>query len=62
LAGLILRCITPEGGEVKDGDTILILESMKMELPIKATTAGKVHFLVPTGTHVVSQQPIAQIG
>jgi oxaloacetate decarboxylase alpha subunit len=62
MAGLVLRYAVTEGAEVKDGDTILILESMKMELPIKATTAGKVHFLVPTGTQVVSQQPIAQVG
>jgi oxaloacetate decarboxylase alpha subunit len=35
---------------------------MKMELEIKATAAGKVHFLVPAGTQVASQQPIAEIG
>jgi oxaloacetate decarboxylase alpha subunit len=35
---------------------------MKMELEIKATAAGKVHFLVATGTQVSSQQPIAEIG
>jgi oxaloacetate decarboxylase alpha subunit len=34
---------------------------MKMELEIKATATGKVHFLVPTGTQVASQQPIAEI-
>jgi biotin carboxyl carrier protein len=35
---------------------------MKMELEIKSTVAGKVHFLVPAGTAVQSQQPIAQVG
>jgi oxaloacetate decarboxylase alpha subunit len=35
---------------------------MKMELEIKSTAAGKVHFLVPAGTQVASQQPIAEIG
>jgi oxaloacetate decarboxylase alpha subunit len=39
-----------------------IIESMKMELEIKSTAAGKVHFLVPTGTQVTSQQPLAEIG
>jgi oxaloacetate decarboxylase alpha subunit len=34
---------------------------MKMELEIKAPAAGKVHFLVPTGTQVASQQPIVEI-
>jgi oxaloacetate decarboxylase alpha subunit len=37
------------------------MESMKMELEIKATSAGSVHFLVATGTQVASQQPIAEI-
>jgi oxaloacetate decarboxylase alpha subunit len=35
---------------------------MKMELEIKAAVAGKVHFIVPTGAQVTSQQPIAEIG
>jgi oxaloacetate decarboxylase alpha subunit len=34
---------------------------MKMELEIKAIAAGKVHFLVPIGTQVASQQPVAEI-
>ena len=62
MAGQILRFIASEGGDVKSGDTILILESMKMELPIKSSASGKVHFLVAAGAQVVSQQPIAQIG
>jgi oxaloacetate decarboxylase alpha subunit len=51
-----------EGAQVKSGDTVLIIESMKMELEIKATSAGSVHFLVPAGTQVTSQQPVAEIG
>jgi oxaloacetate decarboxylase alpha subunit len=34
---------------------------MKMELEIKATSAGKVHFLAAAGTQVASQQPIAEV-
>jgi oxaloacetate decarboxylase alpha subunit len=51
-----------EGADVTAGTTIIIIESMKMELEIKSPVAGKVHFLVPTGTQVASQQPIAQVG
>jgi len=50
-----------EGEQVASGATIIIIESMKMELEIKATAAGKVHFLVPAGKQVASQQPIAEI-
>ncbi|MDR0689253.1 MAG: sodium-extruding oxaloacetate decarboxylase subunit alpha [Spirochaetaceae bacterium] len=62
VAGTILRYAVNEGARVASGDTIIIIESMKMELEIKATAAGTVHFLVPTGTQVASQQPIAEIG
>jgi oxaloacetate decarboxylase alpha subunit len=37
------------------------MESMKMELEIKATSTGSVHFLVPTGTQVAQQAPIAEV-
>ncbi|MDR0585155.1 MAG: sodium-extruding oxaloacetate decarboxylase subunit alpha [Treponema sp.] len=61
VAGTILRYAADEGAAVNAGDTVIIIESMKMELEIKATAAGKVHFLVATGTQVASQQPIAEI-
>jgi oxaloacetate decarboxylase alpha subunit len=62
VAGTVLRYAVSEGAQVSSGDTIVIIESMKMELEIKASSAGKVHFLVPAGTQVASQQPLAEIG
>jgi oxaloacetate decarboxylase alpha subunit len=62
VAGTIIRYTANEGAEVKSGETILIIESMKMELEIKSTATGPVHFLVPAGTQVAAQQPVASIG
>ncbi|MDR2536694.1 MAG: sodium-extruding oxaloacetate decarboxylase subunit alpha [Treponema sp.] len=61
VAGTLLKHQVSEGAQVASGDTIIIIESMKMELEIKATAAGKVRFLVPAGTQIASQQPIAEI-
>jgi oxaloacetate decarboxylase alpha subunit len=61
VAGTIIRYAVAEGAAVKAGDNVVIMESMKMELEIKATTAGKVHFLSTPGAKVASQQPIAEL-
>jgi oxaloacetate decarboxylase alpha subunit len=62
VAGTILKHAVAEGSSVASGDTIIIIESMKMELEIKSTASGAVHFLVPVGQAVQAQQALAQIG
>jgi oxaloacetate decarboxylase alpha subunit len=61
VAGIVLRHAVNEGQRLSAGETVVIMESMKMELEIKTTAAGEVHFLVPAGTQVSSQQKIAEI-
>ncbi|QQO11271.1 sodium-extruding oxaloacetate decarboxylase subunit alpha [Breznakiella homolactica] len=61
VAGTIIRFAVNEGASVNSGDTIIIIESMKMELEIKATSAGTVHFLVAAGAQVNAQQPVAEL-
>lgn len=61
VAGVFLRTAVAEGASVKKGDNIVIIESMKMELEIKAPADGKVHFLAAAGTQLSNGQPVAEI-
>ncbi|MBO4404821.1 MAG: sodium-extruding oxaloacetate decarboxylase subunit alpha [Treponema sp.] len=61
VAGVFLRTAVPEGASVKKGDNIVIIESMKMELEIKANADGKVHFVASAGTQISNGQPVAEI-
>ena len=61
VAGTLLKYAVAEGASVQADTTVIIIESMKMELEIKAGAAGKVHFTVPTGTQVSNGQAVAEI-
>jgi len=38
----VWKIVVAEGDKVEDGDTLVILESMKMEIPVLAEDAGTV--------------------
>ncbi|POX53397.1 biotin/lipoyl-binding carrier protein [Streptomyces sp. Ru72] len=42
LAANVWKVLVSEGDAVSAGDTLAILESMKMEIPVEADTAGTV--------------------
>ena len=59
----VWKVVAAEGDTVDDGDTLVILESMKMEIPVLAEGAGvitKMH--VAEGDVVQEGDPIATIG
>ncbi|MBS7260648.1 MAG: sodium-extruding oxaloacetate decarboxylase subunit alpha [Treponema sp.] len=62
VAGTVLRYVAQEGAQVKKGDTVLMIESMKMELEVKAPCDGKITFTVQTGTQVQADQKLGSIG
>jgi len=62
LPGIILRIPTKAGDPIKEGDIILILESMKMETPIKAPASGILaEIKVTQGAQVKTGQILAVI-
>ncbi|HET9945092.1 MAG TPA: biotin/lipoyl-binding carrier protein [Actinomycetes bacterium] len=53
----VWKVVVSQGDTVADGDTLVILESMKMEIPVLAEAAGTV-----TALHVAEGDVIAEIG
>ena len=59
----VWKVLVSEGDHVDDGDTLVILESMKMEIPILAEDGGTVTKLhVGEGDVVQEDELIAEIG
>ncbi|MGH3267758.1 MAG: biotin/lipoyl-binding carrier protein, partial [Trebonia sp.] len=59
----VWKVLVSEGDQVDDGDTLVILESMKMEIPVLAETPGIVTKLhVAEGDVVQEDELIAEIG
>jgi len=62
LTGLIARVLVREGDPVAAGQTVAILESMKMEISIRAAGAGTAtRVLIAEGAMVERGQPIGEI-
>ena len=59
----VWKVLVSEGDQVEDGDTLVILESMKMEIPVLAENSGVVSKLhVAEGDVVQEDELIAEIG
>jgi len=59
----VWKVVAAAGDHVDDGDTLVILESMKMEIPVLADNAGTVTTMhVAEGDVVQEGDLIAEIG
>ncbi len=60
VTGNVWKVVLAEGARVAEGDVIMILESMKMEIPVEAPTAGiLVELLVAPEDQVEEDQVLA---
>jgi biotin carboxyl carrier protein len=55
MPGLVLKLFVKEGDEIKEGDSHLILEAMKMENVIKSPGNGKVKLIRVTERSAVEK-------
>ena len=59
----VWKVVAAQGDRVDDGDTLVILESMKMEIPVLAEAAGTITSMhVAEGDVVQEGDLIAEIG
>jgi len=62
LAGNLWKVVVKEGQQVGADETLMILESMKMEIPVSAPKAGRVTRIhVKEGETVQEGQPLAEV-
>ncbi|CAM2939852.1 biotin/lipoyl-binding carrier protein [Prescottella defluvii] len=63
MVSTVYQVVVSAGEEVTEGDTLVILESMKMEIPVLAEVAGKVTSVdVKVGDVIQQGDLIATIG
>ncbi|MGB3286878.1 MULTISPECIES: biotin/lipoyl-binding carrier protein [Mycolicibacter] len=59
----VLEVVVHEGEQISEGDTVVLLESMKMEIPVLAETGGTVSKVaVKVGDVIQAGDLIAVIG
>jgi biotin carboxyl carrier protein len=54
----VMEIYVTQGGQIEIGDTIVLLESMKMEIPVIAEEAGKVTRIAVSVGDVVQEGDI----
>lgn len=62
VTGAVWKITASVGDELEEGATVMILESMKMEIPVIAEDGGTLaEILVEEGQPVVEGQPVAVV-
>jgi len=59
MAGIVVEILVGPGDQISDGQDVIILESMKMQLPVASNLDGKVtEVKVSTGDFVNEGDPL----
>ena len=62
ITGTVWKIVTKVGDKVNEGQEIMILESMKMEMPVESTASGTIkEFKVKEGSAVKEGETVAII-
>ena len=61
VTGNVWKVEVEVGQQVNEGDTLIILESMKMEIPVEAPAAGKVAELLESPEEAVEEDQVVAV-
>jgi acetyl-CoA carboxylase biotin carboxyl carrier protein len=62
VSGSVWKVVCTEGSEVSAGDELIIIESMKMEIPVEAPASGTVsQIMVGEGDTVAEGQVVVKV-
>ncbi|MGO3124782.1 MAG: acetyl-CoA carboxylase biotin carboxyl carrier protein subunit [Advenella sp.] len=62
VTGTVWKVVVNDGDTVQEGQTLVIVESMKMEIPVEAPADGQATVLVQEGSAVEEGMIVARIG
>ncbi|MGH8844062.1 acetyl-CoA carboxylase biotin carboxyl carrier protein [Advenella incenata] len=62
VTGTVWKVVVNDGDTVQEGQTLVIVESMKMEIPVEAPASGQATILVQEGSAVEEGMIVARIG
>ena len=61
ITGVVFQVTTKPGDKVAVGDAVIVLESMKMEIPVEAPRAGSVKEIRVQEGHTVQEGDVVAI-
>jgi oxaloacetate decarboxylase alpha subunit len=61
MPGVVIKFECKDGDAVQAGQSVLILEALKMQMPVKTRTAGRIKFRVHPGDHVRGDAVLADL-
>jgi acetyl-CoA carboxylase biotin carboxyl carrier protein len=61
VTGTVWKVVVNDGDTVQEGQTLVIVESMKMEIPVEAPASGQATILVQEGSAVEEGMIVARI-
>lgn len=57
-AGRVLQVLKKPGDRVEEGETVVLIEAMKMEIPICAEAAGTIETVAVTADQMVEEDDV----